>query len=255
MEPFNDLVEKLRRELVELAQKEGNLRDEKVVRKSQELDEFLNSFYELVSSGVQDCTARTRETIDEIVAAALCKKGLTDKNRLSRLKRLCCEVGKKLSLSPLQLGNLDLLARVHNLGMVVIPNRLLLKKGPLTEKERQIIRRHPEKGYRIALYLEELSGIADLILKHHEHWDGSGYPLGIKKAEIPVECRILAVVDAYGAMTSDRPYRRAMREEDALAKLKRCAGGQFDPELVEAFYGVMDRGPERWWLLSPGNRK
>ncbi|OPL09829.1 MAG: hypothetical protein AVO34_04995 [Firmicutes bacterium ML8_F2] len=184
------------------------------------------------------------KTVAEAVATALSKKGLTDKGCILRLKEFCRMKGKKVNLSPLQLGSLDLLAQVHNLGMVVIPSQLLFKKGPLTEKERQTARQHPEEGYRIALYLEELSGIADLILKHHEYWDGSGYPLGLIKAEIPAECRILAVVDAYNATTSDRPYRRAIREEDAVTELKRCAGSQFDPELVEVFCEIVERRPE-----------
>jgi HD-GYP domain-containing protein (c-di-GMP phosphodiesterase class II) len=80
-----------------------------------------------------------------------------------------------------------------------------------------------------------LKPIADWILKHQEHWDGQGYPLGLSGQDIPVECRILAIIDAYDAMTSDRPYRKAMSNQDAIAEIRRCSGTQFDPELVEKF--------------------
>ena len=110
----------------------------------------------------------------------------------------------------------------------------------MTQEEWNIMRQHPEKGYRIASSSINLSRVADLILKHHEHWDGRGYPLGIKENEIPLECRILAIVDAFDAMTNDRPYKKAMSISQAIAELKRCAGTQFDPELVDVFVSVLE---------------
>ena len=100
------------------------------------------------------------------------------------------------------------------------------------------MRRHPEIGYRIANSAMVLSEISDWILMHHEWWDGEGYPLGLKGEKIPVECRILAIVDAYDAMMSDRPYRQAMSQTAAIAELKRFSGVQFDPELVDLFLRV-----------------
>lgn len=89
--------------------------------------------------------------------------------------------------------------------------------------------------------LETLAHIADWILKHHEWYNGGGYPLGLREEEIPLECRILAIADAYDAMTSHRPYRKAMSSPDALAELKRCAGTQFDPRLVHIFFNVIEK--------------
>lgn len=97
------------------------------------------------------------------------------------------------------------------------------------------MQQHPEKGYRIASSSPDLAHIARLVLCHHERWDGQGYPLGLKGDNIPLECRILALVDAYDAMISNRPYRMAMSQQQALAEIKRCAGTQFDPQLAEEF--------------------
>jgi len=100
------------------------------------------------------------------------------------------------------------------------------------------MQRHSEIGHRIAQSAPDLVPIANWILKHHEWWNGNGYPLGIKEEDIPLECRILAIADAYDAMTSDRPYRKAMRHEEALQELKRYAGTQFDPKLVLIFVNI-----------------
>jgi HD-GYP domain-containing protein (c-di-GMP phosphodiesterase class II) len=101
------------------------------------------------------------------------------------------------------------------------------------------MKRHSEIGHRIAQSVPDLSPIADRILKHHEWWNGEGYPLGLKGEEIPLECRILSIADAYDAMTSDRPYRKAMTHEDALLELYRFKGSQFDPVLVDRFIDLM----------------
>ena len=101
------------------------------------------------------------------------------------------------------------------------------------------MRQHCEIGHRIASSVPDLEPIADFILKHHECWDGQGYPMGLSGEDIPLPCRILAIADAYDAMTSDRPYRSAMTREEAIAELRRCAGTQFDPELVEKFIQVL----------------
>ncbi len=102
---------------------------------------------------------------------------------------------------------------------------------------------HPEKGYRIAVSSHDLSTVADLILRHHERWDGKGYPLGLEKTEIPIECRILSIVDAYDAMTNDRPYCKARSHSEALKEIERCAGTQFDPKIVEEFLKMLQESP------------
>ncbi len=156
-----------------------------------------------------------------------------------RLADLTMRIGISMNLDSGRRDNLNLLAQVHDLGKVGIPDDILFKPGPLTDDEWEIMKQHPEKGYRIASSSPDLSGIADLILKHHEKWDGSGYPLGVSGQDIPLECRILAVVDAFDAMTQDRPYAKARTHADACAELHRCSGTQFDPQVVDVFMHVL----------------
>ncbi|OIQ60561.1 cyclic di-GMP phosphodiesterase response regulator RpfG [Moorella thermoacetica] len=186
--------------------------------------------------------AGARNQIVGELLAALKEKDFITAGHAERLQELCRKTGEKMGLSPRQMADLALLAQVHDLGKVAIPDSVLFKKEPLTGEELEVIRQHPEKGYRIALSSPDLTGVADLILMHHERWDGKGYPRGIKGEAIPVECRILAIVDAFDAMTSERPYRKPMTREEALAELKRGAGSQFDPRLVEVFLSLFSQG-------------
>ena len=128
---------------------------------------------------------------------------------------------------------------LHDLGKMSVDKRILEKRGKLTENEWMEIKKHPEAGYRIALASPELVHIADFILCHHENWDGSGYPQGLKGEEIPLLSRIVAVVDAYDAMSNDRPYKKARSKDAAIQELRKYAGTQFDPNIVDAFLGIL----------------
>lgn len=135
--------------------------------------------------------------------------------------------------------------RLHDVGKIGIPDRILLKPGPLDDEEWEIMRRHPEIGAQIVAAAPFLQGARELILHHHERWDGRGYPAGLQGPAIPFSARVFAVIDAFDAMTSDRPYRPARPIEQAFEELIRHAGRQFDPEMVEAFLQIPVEDLER----------
>lgn len=176
-----------------------------------------------------------RSAIVHTLMKALEVRDYITEGHADRLQNLVTRLGRAAGLPERSMNDLRLLAQFHDIGKVGIPDRILFKPGPLTTEEIKEMKRHSEIGHRIALSAPDLVPIADWILKHHEWWNGRGYPLGVKGEEIPLSCRILAIADAYDAMTSDRPYRKAMQKEDALNELKKCAGKQFDPRLVNEF--------------------
>lgn len=176
-----------------------------------------------------------RSAIVQTLMKALEARDFNTEGHTDRMQHLAVHLGRALRLDDRTINDLRLLARFHDIGKVGIPDRILFKPGPLTHDEVSIMRRHCEIGHRIALSSPDLVPIADLILKHHEWWNGMGYPLGLAEREIPLECQILSIVDAYDAMTSDRPYRQALPRSEAVFELRRCAGSQFNPQLVETF--------------------
>jgi HD-GYP domain-containing protein (c-di-GMP phosphodiesterase class II) len=124
---------------------------------------------------------------------------------------------------------------LHDIGKIGIPERLLLKTGPLNPSEWTVMRTHPVVGAHIVTPIRVLGDAVDVVRFHHERFDGDGYPHGLRGQEIPLAARIFSVVDAFDAMTSERPYRKARSVPQALEELRRCAGSQFDPDVVEAF--------------------
>lgn len=152
-----------------------------------------------------------------------------------RMTVLAEKLGSAIGFSQSQLDRIRLLTKFHDLGKVGIPDSILKKPGALNKEEWQVMKTHTMIGERIASTMPELKEISRLILRHHEYWDGTGYPSQIKGEKIPIECRVLSIVDAYDAMTNERPYRKAITMEEALAEIKRCAGTQFDPNLTPIF--------------------
>ena len=150
-----------------------------------------------------------------------------------RVADLAARTARRLGLPDEEVELTRLAASLHDLGKLAIPEEILRKPGPLTEPERMVLERHPQIGFRM---LESLGvdPVADWVLHHHERWDGSGYPDGLPGDRIPLGARIIFVADAYDAMTSERVYRRRVAPQHAIAELERCAGSQFDPEIVAA---------------------
>jgi len=187
----------------------------------------------------------TRSAIVQTVMSLLEARDYITEGHAERLQEMVTCLARAVGLPENRMIDLRLLAQFHDIGKVGIPDRILLKPGALSEDEMAEMRRHSEIGHRIAQSSTDLLPVADWVLKHQEWWNGKGYPLGIAGEEIPVECRILSIADAYDAMTSDRPYRKAMSHAAAVAELRRCSGTQFDPSLVEVFIQSVAQAPQK----------
>jgi diguanylate cyclase (GGDEF)-like protein/PAS domain S-box-containing protein len=185
-------------------------------------------------------TQSVRSTIVSTLINTLKARDLATEQHASRLEKLLVRMAALIGLPESTTADLSLFAKFHDIGKVGISDAILLKEGPFTPEEWAEMKRHCEIGYRIALSAPDLVPIADWILKHHEWWDGQGYPLGLKGEEIPVECRLLAITDAYEALISARSYRRKYSHREAVAELRRQAGNQFDPELLEIFLKMLE---------------
>ena len=156
-----------------------------------------------------------------------------------RAFKLASEMGRALGLPEEEIEILGYVARIHDVGMLSLGEELVLSARPWTEQERRRAEMHPQDGVRVLRSIEFASRVNEIILSHHEHWDGRGYPRGLAAEDIPLAARILAVTDAFEAMTLGRPYRDAIPEEEALAEIRRCAGSQFDPRVVDTLESVV----------------
>lgn len=174
-------------------------------------------------------------TVIASIRITMYEKSRETREHADRLAEMACKLGRLMGLDDSQISELELLCALHDLGKIGVPEHILDKPGPLTDAEWVEMRKHPEIGYRIAQASPELVSVAEGILCHHERWNGTGYPQGLKGTSIPLISRILAVVDSFDAMTSDRVYRKAITYSEALAEIESCAGSQFDPYISALF--------------------
>ncbi len=177
----------------------------------------------------------THSNIIDSMKRALFEKSHETEEHAGRLSKYCVMLGKELDISHQALYDLELFSMLHDIGKVAVDESLLTKKEKLTKAEWEEIKRHPEIGYRIASSAPELSQVAEYILTHHEKWNGTGYPQGLSGSEIPIQSRILTIIDAFDAMTHDRPYRKALPLDAAINEITSNSGTQFDPVIVEMF--------------------
>ncbi|MFQ5878732.1 MAG: HD-GYP domain-containing protein [Dehalococcoidia bacterium] len=198
----------------------------------------------------QDQGEITDAIVNSLATSLRVRDNVTGRHTL-RVQRLAVALARHMGLTGHQLQALTQAALLHDIGKIGVPDAVLNKLGPLTDDEWWYMRRHPALGYGILRHLPLLKGVASIVYAHHEHYDGRGYPHGLKGEEIPPEARLFAVIDAYDAMTSNRPYRQALPQGQAVAEIVHYAGTQFDPGMVQAFVeaaalrviGLADMGP------------
>jgi putative nucleotidyltransferase with HDIG domain len=181
-----------------------------------------------------------RETLASLSNALEAKDAVTSQHT-EEVVRLAVAVAAELELDLELVRNVELGAVLHDIGKVRVPEAILNKPGPLTEDEWEVMRTHPDVGEQILRPIQSLRSILPIVRHHHERWDGTGYPDRLVARAIPLGARIVAVCDAYRAMTEDRPYRAALSEVEARKELKLGAGSQFDEECVDALLRALDR--------------
>ena len=178
----------------------------------------------------------------KVLTAAIEAKDPYTRGHAAKVNEYSKTIGVELALSDEQLEFLQYAALLHDIGKIGIDEKILCKPGKLDEKEWGTVREHPLTGANIIEPIELFSEILPFVIHHHEAFDGEGYPRGLKGSEIPYGARILAVADAFDAMTSDRPYRKAYSVAAAIDEIKKKAGTQFDPTVVEAFLSAIEKG-------------
>lgn len=176
-----------------------------------------------------------RHQIIQIIMKTLFEKNPREEEHSKRVSDLCVRIGVDMNLDLSRIKNLQTAALLHDIGKIGIDNELLDKAGSLNKEEWFEIRKHPQIGHNILSSVNEYGPLANIVLNHHERWDGRGYPNGLTAEEIPLESRIITLADAYDAMISDRPYRSGMKEAEVLLIIENESGKQFDPEIVRIF--------------------
>lgn len=232
LKPFK--VEELRRSV-----HRALTRHSEVVSANRERDQ-LRAEVSRLTSLLQEIS---ESSLEGLIATLDAREGDTG-NHSRRVSNYAHRLAQEVGVSEHECNVIRKGALLHDIGKVAVPDRILLKRGPLTDEEWLIMRKHPETGYSILNNIANLQESSQLVLAHHEHFDGSGYPFGLKGEALPVGARIFTIVDTLDAMTSDRPYRSALPFDAALEEIQRCNGRQYDPAIVRRFLEV----PRSEWL-------
>ncbi|SHI10249.1 PAS domain S-box-containing protein/diguanylate cyclase (GGDEF) domain-containing protein/HDIG domain-containing protein [Sporobacter termitidis DSM 10068] len=180
-------------------------------------------------------SATTRSKTVGIIMQTLYEKCIGETEHSNRVSRIAAAIATELGLNPEQVNQISVAGLLHDIGKIGVDERILNKPGIFTRADREEIEKHAESGWRILCNSDEYALLADYVLYHHESPDGKGYPRGIKGDSIPLESKIIAVSDAFDAMTNDRPYRKALTRDEAVSELEKNSGSQFDPEVVRIF--------------------
>ncbi|WMJ78892.1 MULTISPECIES: HD domain-containing phosphohydrolase [unclassified Sedimentibacter] len=201
-------------------------------------DVFKNAEDYMYRHKLYESSSIRNKTID-LIMSTLYEKSSREMQHSKRVSEICEALAEKMKFDRDKINQIKIAGLMHDIGKMGIDEKILNKTLRLSDDEQREIKRHPEIGYRILSSSNDFSEIAEYVLKHHERWDGNGYPGGFKGEEISIQSRIIAIADAYDAMTSDRPYRRGMSSEEALKELKRCSGTQFDADITEIFISMI----------------
>jgi putative nucleotidyltransferase with HDIG domain len=210
---------------------------------SERADELVASYRELEQSSI--------EAIETLNATVEAKDPYTA-GHSQRVRRIALAIGRELQLPPKRLGILAQAALFHDVGKIGVPDAILTKPSRLTPSEYDVMKRHAADGADIIARLSRLKDAVPAVRHHHEHWDGCGYPDGLRAEEIPLEASIIGLADAWDAMTTTRPYAAARSQEDAMAQLEIGSGVQFNPAVVHAFFEVAQRRPQE--IKPPGEK-
>lgn len=179
--------------------------------------------------------AGLRGNLINTIIKTLHEKNPREERHSERVGEVAQKIGEAIGLSDTEIRKLKLIGKLHDIGKIAIEESILNKGGRLSAKEQEEIQRHPDIGYRILSASSEMLDLANCVLCHHERWDGCGYPRGLSGEEIPLEARIIALADSYDAMSSERPYRKALDNEVILYEIRKNAGHQFDPDITRLF--------------------
>ncbi len=229
---IKDLASKEKVANIELSISYGH--DTKTLDTQSIVEIIANAENNMYRHKLSERSSMRSKTID-LIMNALFEKSNREAIHSNRVSSLCKAIGSKMNFDKESVNQIGIAGLIHDIGKIGIDEKILNKPGSLTADEKVEIERHPEIGWRLLSSTNEFSVLAQFVLSHHEKWDGSGYPHGIKGKEIPLESRIIAVADAYDAMTSERSYRKALCKDAATKELTRCSGTQFDPEIVDVF--------------------
>jgi response regulator RpfG family c-di-GMP phosphodiesterase len=228
----------------------------------RQLEQQVENYRLHLEEMVTDRTSQLRQALQQLergyedtlqaLGAAI---DLRDNDTAGHSRRVCryaVEIARAMGWSEDKLGSLAKGAHLHDIGKLGIPDGILLKPGPLTAEERRLMQRHVQIGFDLVADIAFLADAAEIVLSHHERYDGSGYPRGLKRDEILPSARIFAVADSFDAITSDRPYRRASSFASGREVIRGCSGIQFDPAVVSAFLNIPE---ETWSAIAEDNRQ
>jgi HD-GYP domain-containing protein (c-di-GMP phosphodiesterase class II) len=186
--------------------------------------------------------AQVRRETMAFIMTTLYERIPREQQHAERVGYLCGLLGRAMHLSSGEVENLEVLGELHDIGKITLSSLILDKLEPLEPEEWEEVKLHPEASYKILSSVNAWASLGEAVLAHHEHFDGTGYPKGLRGEEIPLEARILAVADAFEAITWGRPYKKALSWREAGEELRRCSGTQFDPRIVEVFLNLLHSG-------------